>query len=725
MTMRILDKRLLWLVIPIVLMVGCTVESQDIEATVILPQPSPLVTPFITPTPPPLPPTPTFPADSTLIIPIPPAQSEEAGGATVNAIQEPLLIDGEKGWMIAQAQVNTVPKTVVLSTADGRLLTSFDVVGKLALDRSRNQILVDTGQSGLVVLDTETGLEVARIDLPAAGEYANPQVDPDSGLIYAFRGRDIHIIDPVRHGNSQIVQTSIKTSVCNEPGDFAPIVRSDYDLVNHHLYLTLLTYVCTPWSGVTLVAYDTAATGSGLHEVGRLDADPNYQAVVLLDNLYGISVSRLGPTSFWVWDRGDLPWFLETEDYGGALAGIVADWRRQLIYESIGSRVRVVDPFTRRAMHEVEVPLLAEGGRLAGHDPVTDQVYLLTAAGQLQPFAAERLTEQALLVPPVEETQPQTAVSALAVSYTWVLDHSMAGLWENGDCPVEGGLLYILRPDSGWFRSVVNEDGECEAIGAFALPTIFGATGEMFAGSNNSGAVFKSTDAGQTWQQVGQPLLQNANFRQLLVSPNYGMTGDRTLFAHASNGQVFRSPDDGQNWRPLDINLDQFAISREFGEDGVLLGARSTELYISRDRGDSWQLVGSTPGSEPLTMLNIAPLFEQWRTLFAFSAGGNFYRSSDGGITWELAISTSPAEQVQIVYGADMAVNRPIFLLHDGILDASYDGWNSTWAAPTLPPTVKSLLTALAISPTFSEDGRLFVGTADGQVISLDAGLPD
>ena len=65
-------------------------------------------------------------------------------------------------------------------------------------------------------------------------------------------------------------------------------------------------------------------------------------------------------------------------------------------------------------------------------------------------------------------------------------------------------------------------------------------------------------------------------------------------------------------------------------------------------------------------MLSIAPLFEQWQTLFAFSAGGNFYRSLDGGITWELAIGTSPAEQVQIVYAADIEVKK------------------ITWAAPVL-----------------------------------------
>ncbi len=732
-----MSRRLVYLVL-LLLISGCTAELPVVEPTRppvetgtadTLLQPSPSATPAVSPTPPPPPPSPTFPADSTPILitpttPLPTTAAGEEGTPVVNAIQEPLLIDGERGWIVAQGQVNTEPKTVVLATADGRLLASYETTGKLALDRTRNQIIIDTGDNGLVVLDAESGLELARLDLPAAEEYAAPQVDPESGLIYAFRDSDIHILDPVRLGNSQVIASGIEHSVCDEPGGPAPIRRSDYDLVNHRLYLTFLTAVCTPWSSVTLVAYDTTAEAT-LTEIGRLDADPNYQAVVFLDQVYGMSISRLGPTSFWAWDRGATPWFLETEAYGGAAAGIVADWGRQLIYESIGGRVRVVDPTTRRALHEVEIPLLAEGGRLAGHDPISDQLYLLTTSGQLQPLAAERLTEQAVIIPPEEETQQETAVISLAVSPSWKLDQTMAGLWENGDCPVEGGLLYLLRPEQGWFRSVVSEAGDCEAIGAFAFTPTIGVTGELFAADNRLGAVFKSADFGQSWQQVGAPLLDAGRFRQLLVSPAYGLTADRTLFAHADNGAIFRSQDGGQSWRRLDIQLEEVAMSAEYDEEGVLIGATNTELYISRDQGDSWQLIGRTPGDEPLMMLSIAPLFEQWRTLFAFSAGGNFYRSLDGGTTWELAISTSPADRVQIVYAADIEVNRPIFLLHGGSLDASYDGWNSTWSAPTLPPTIKAPLTAMAISPNFAEDGTLFFGTADGQVISLDAGLPE
>lgn len=733
-----MNKRFVCLALLLLLVTSCTAKVPAVGPTPPpvattaepLPQPSPSPTSAVSPTPPPPPPSPTFPADSTpiLITPVPTTSAGEDSTPVVNAIQEPLLIDGERRWIVAQGQVNTEPKTVVLATADGRLLTSYDTTGKPALDRTRNQTIIDTGDNGLVVLDMESGLELARLDLPAAEEYAAPQADPESGLIYAFRGSDIHILDPVRLGNSQLIASGIEHNVCNEPGGSAPIVRSDYDLINHRLYLTFLTAVCTPWSSMTLVAYDTTAEGT-LTEVGRLDADPDYQAVVFLDQVYGMSVSRLGPTSFWAWDRGATPWFLETEEYGGAAAGIVADWGRQLIYESIGGRVRVIDPTTRRAIHEVEIPLLADGGRLAGHDPISDQVYLLTASGQLQPLVAERLTEQAIIIPPEEETQQETAVIALAVSPSWLLDQTMAGLWENGDCPVEGGLLYLLRPDRGWFRSAVSEAGDCEAIGAFAFTPIIGVTGELFAADNRLGVVFKSADFGQTWQQVGATLLEAGRFRQLLVSPAYGLTADRTLFAHADNGAIFRSQDSGQSWQRLDIQLEQLAMSAEYGaeydEDGVLIGARNIELYISRDQGDSWQLIGRTPGGEPLTMLSIAPLFEQWQTLFAFSAGGNFYRSLDGGTTWELAISTSPADRVQIVYAADIEANRPIFLLHDGSLDASYDGWNSTWPAPTLPPTVTSPVTSLAISPNFAEDGTLFFGTADGQVISLDAGLPE
>ena len=89
------------------------------------------------------------------------------------------------------------------------------------------------------------------------------------------------------------------------------------------------------------------------------------------------------------------------------------------------------------------------------------------------------------------------------------------------------------------------------------------------------------------------------------------------------------------------------------------------------------------------------------------------------------------AAPAQLVYAPDIEVNRPVFLLvrtrsdaidpatERGMLYRSGDG-GLTWQAIDSPKAASA--TALAISPRFSEDGLLFVGTEDGQVRPLDGG---
>ena len=66
------------------------------------------------------------------------------------------------------------------------------------------------------------------------------------------------------------------------------------------------------------------------------------------------------------------------------------------------------------------------------------------------------------------------------------------------------------------------------------------------------------------------------------------------------------------------------------------------------------------------------------------------------------------------VYGWDDYTQT---VTYEGAIYRSIDGGMS-WEEVELP--VKMLPTALAISPTFDQDGLLWLGTADGRVISLE-----
>jgi len=124
-------------------------------------------------------------------------------------------------------------------------------------------------------------------------------------------------------------------------------------------------------------------------------------------------------------------------------------------------------------------------------------------------------------------------------------------------------------------------------------------------------------------------------------------------------------------------------------------------------------------------------LFAKWHVLFACSDDGSLYRSSAEGLTWEQVLTQLPPGRKQLVYAPGTEENRPVFLLvldrydvssvSKGTLYRSPDG-GLTWEVRPLPEGI--VPTALAISPSFGQDGLLFVGTFDGQVVTLQGATP-
>lgn len=223
--------------------------------------------------------------------------------------------------------------------------------------------------------------------------------------------------------------------------------------------------------------------------------------------------------------------------------------------------------------------------------------------------------------------------------------------------------------------------------------------------------------------------------QQIALSPGFAV--DHTAFAMMRTGELYRTTDSGQTWHALDACVYAAAMSPEFEQDHTLMGVAyagpdRTELCISRDGGDHWERLADGPAGVTIQMLSLAPQFTKWNVAFAFGSDGTLYRSADGGISWASVLSTGEPsfESPQLVYAPDIEVNRPVFLvttttdpssdppLVQGSLYRSTDG-GTTWQVVQLPEGISP--TAVAISPNFIHDGQLFIGTADGRVLVLDA----
>lgn len=302
---------------------------------------------------------------------------------TIEHIKEPLLVDGEAGRIYANADVDGLQKIVVLSTADAHYLDSYPYSGRLALDRAHQKLLIDQGHAGIVILDATNGQELGILFLPDSGEpAADPQVDPVRKIGYAFRENASYSID---FENLKVIGThwsDLRRLVCGEDQGAAPITRSFYDLISDTLYISFNTWECTGFQTDTIKIYDP----SSWYLWGEYNTPSQYQAVPFAGNLFGLSyISRLTLHGYWVRSRTQT-WYEESVGGNGlALSGNVIDWSRGLLYEAIWQyTIDGESEKTIRISSTMNKELLAivsydqppiQNDRLAGHDPLTDQLY--------------------------------------------------------------------------------------------------------------------------------------------------------------------------------------------------------------------------------------------------------------------------------------------------------------------------------------------------------------
>jgi hypothetical protein len=299
-------------------------------------------------------------------------------------ISEPLLVDEEGGRIYAQAEVDGEPRTVVLATATGALRRVFNPAGRLGLDRDQQQLLIDQGDAGVLLLDTSSGEQVGTFSIPGEA-VADPQIDPGRNRGFVFRDSTIHVLDLETQTEAATVELPLSISVCGDSQGKAPITRSFYEPAGEILFVSATSYVCTPFIQETIISYD-----SNLEPVGQFDYANIYQAVPFAGNLYGSSVLRgyqpFG-LSYWAHNATE-EWHSETVVGSDAtLKGIVVDGQRNLLYEAIWEypsqgeserKIRVSRTGDRVAIDTVPWAQLGLGdARLAGHDAQTDQLYFL------------------------------------------------------------------------------------------------------------------------------------------------------------------------------------------------------------------------------------------------------------------------------------------------------------------------------------------------------------
>lgn len=642
-----------------------------------------------------------------------PSPTDPGTGIPQVVILSPLSIDSERGRLYAVAQVNSRPKLVTLDSRDGQLLAAWDSAGQLALDAARNRLVVDQGVEGIALLNADTGEVQGAINLPPQEVPPAPQINTQTGLIYAFRGSALHLLDPAIRAAVRVVTLKVERLVCDTPSGDAAIDRAAYDPAADRLYVTFISSTCIPWATMTIVALD----GTTLEEIGRTETDINTQFAPFNKSLIGLSVSRLGPSLNWAWD-GRARRYEHNGDFQGNPNGIAVDSGRELVYEAVGEVIRALDPSDGTIVAQATSPLAA-GHRLAGYDPIGDTLYLVTATGRLFLWPAAALFGQD--VPPVAAPSPlpPAPIRAVALSPNWGADQTMAAIVDDGCVNGAGRLFVMLNPEAGWLPGITGPDASCAAVSAVAFSPAYAQDSLLFAATHQPPAIIRSLDAGRSWTSADTPFPDGTFITTLLPSPDYA--NDQTIFALTAAGLLYRSRDGGRQWSLLDQRVDRVSIAGGRGRPVELYGSFAGRLLHSTDSGTRWSETGITPDSTELLLLAADQNTDGETTLIALTTAGRLARSLDGGATWLPVMETTPGPAQLVISAATDDGLRPVFLLLDHTITASYDGMASIWATTQVEEAGRFRPTAIALPPDFSAAPYLFVGTTDGQIIRVRA----
>ena len=178
------------------------------------------------------------------------------------------------------------------------------------------------------------------------------------------------------------------------------------------------------------------------------------------------------------------------------------------------------------------------------------------------------------------------------------------------------------------------------------------------------GGIWKTTDAGQYWQNISDGFLTSPSIGALEVAPAdpnviYAGTGESTIRIDVSIGDgVYKSTDAGRSWQHIGLrdtrqigkirthpqNADLVyvaALGHAFGQN------EERGVFRSKDGGENWERVLHVSDKAGAVDISIdqnnprviyASIWEAYRNFWQISSGGEdsgIYRSMDGGDTWQ------------------------------------------------------------------------------------------
>ena len=209
--------------------------------------------------------------------------------------------------------------------------------------------------------------------------------------------------------------------------------------------------------------------------------------------------------------------------------------------------------------------------------------------------------------------------------------------------------------------------------------------------TNGNGAIFKTTDGGDTWTRQGEELYQNSSsFLNVIhfFNENEGYAqGDPV----DGNFEIYRTTDGGATWTAVDAPAAQNSEASTVGLDWAIgdiawFGTNKGRIYKTTDKGATWTVL-NTGVSKMITEMswademNGAVTSMDYNSTTGQTSNWQFLRTTDGGQTWNaVSVADSYFSSFSLVPGTPgmIVITKSASTLPENFSAYSTD-WGTTW----------------------------------------------
>ncbi len=253
--------------------------------------------------------------------------------------------------------------------------------------------------------------------------------------------------------------------------------------------------------------------------------------------------------------------------------------------------------------------------------------------------------------------------------------------------------------------------------------------------------VWRSTDGGRTWTHLG--LEDTERIKRIVVDPRDPDAALVCALGHewGPNRErgVFKTDDGGRTWRHVlfidedtgcsDIDLDWSNPRNVYAGMWTFRrrpwrfddGGRETALYVSRDGGETWKKITTTP-DEPMARIGVSVAQSRPNVVYMvteYPTAGTLFRSDDYGETWRM-VNDDRNINFRPFYYSDIFVDpsdhNTVYSLSGGLFKSTDGGRTFRRIGRSVHGDHQSFW----IDP---EDGdRLLSGSDGGWQVSYDGG---